>query len=354
MRKSFKKVLSLLLALLLAASVLLSLTGCSAQAEYRDYTFFEMDTYIVLRLARSAGAFGYLSDEYLDSVANECDRIIASCESYLSCHNDSQLSAINTEIAMMLNTDEKLLSAIATADRLSDITDGAFDYTLGALSTLWNVSGGGPVPGEDMIAEALLHTGRDKFEIDGSTVRKADKLAMIDLGGIGKGMATQTVLEYLSETDIEYAIVSLGGNIGVYGNKPEYGSYKIGVRDPDESTEVIGYWFISNGFVSVSGDYERFFEEGGKRYHHILDPKTGCPADSGIRSVAVHSSNGAAADALSTALFVMGYEKAMELYDSDVIDFEAIFVTVDGSVVTTPGVGDDFLFTSDNFTFTEK
>lgn len=354
MRKAITRIISFILMSVLVFSLAVSFTGCAEQAEYKDYTYFEMDTYIVLRFARSAGAFGYLSDEYLDSVADECDRIIAECDSYLSCHNDSQLSAINTEIALMLNTDERLLSAISTADKLTNITNGAFDYTIGTLTSLWNVTGGGPVPSDEAIEEALSHAGRDKFEIDGTTLRKVDKLAKIDLGGIGKGMATQSVLQYLETTDIEYALISLGGNIGVYGNKPEYGSYKIGVRDPDEEDKVLGYWFISNGFVSVSGDYERFFEENGKRYHHIIDPETGFPAESGLRSVAVHSSNGAAADALSTALFVMGYDKALDLYNSGTIDFEAIFVTVDGSVMTTPGVGDDFLFTSDNFTFIEK
>ena len=350
MKKTLKKILALLL---VAVFFILpfTLTGCGEKSEYLDFDYFEMDTYIKIRLARSAGPVGYLSDDYLRSVADECDAILQKLDTVLSCHNElSQLYSLNSDVGMMIGVDDDLITTLETADKLSSLTDGAFDYTLGSLTELWNVTGGGPVPTDEAIIEALSHTGTDKFTVSGSTISKSDNLAKIDLGGIGKGMATQILLEYLSTTDVKYGIVSLGGNIGVYGEKPEYGSYKIGVRDPDDQNAIIGYMYITSGFVSVSGDYERFFTENGKNYHHILDPQTGCPADSGVRSVAVHTSNGAAADALSTALFVLGVDRSLELYEKGTLKFEAIFVTSDGTIVTTPGITDDnFLITSDNY-----
>ena len=230
--------------------------------------------------------------------------------------------------------------------RLSSLTGGAFDYTLGNLTELWNITGGGPrgdstPPAQHEIDAALSHCGRDKIKITGDRISKLDVNVKIDFGGIGKGMAAQQLLEYLSTTDVEYGLVSIGGNIGVFGEKPEYGNYKIGIRDPIDTSGVIGYCYIGSGFVSVSGDYERYFESDGVRYHHILDPKTGYPAESGVHSVAVIASNGAAADALSTALFVMGVDKSLEFYSEGSLSFEAIFVTDSGEIVTTPGISED-------------
>lgn len=355
MKNNLKKVISLFLTVIMFI-VPFSMLGCEKeQPEYLDFDYFEMDTYIKIRLGRSAGGVGYLSDDYLRSVADECDKILQKLDLYLSSHNEkSQLYSLNSSIEMMIGVDSDLLSTLKTAEKLSAMTDGAYDYTLGPLTELWNINGGGPVPKEEDISEALSHTGRDKFVFDADNITKTDKKAKIDLGGIGKGMATQVILDYLATTDVTYGIVSLGGNIGVYGAKPEYNSYKIGVRDPDDANGVIGYMYVSSGFISVSGDYERYFEVDGKRYHHILDSTTGRPADSGVRSVAVHSSNGSAADALSTALFVLGVDKSLELYEKGELDFEAIFITNDGKIVTTPGITDsDFLLTSENYVYSK-
>ena len=350
MKNRIRKYVSLIIALFMLI-IPISMTSCSETPEYLDFDYFEMDTYIKIRLATSAGKLGYLDEDYLKSVADTCDKKLKELDKVLSCHNpSSQLYSLNSDVKLMLGVNDDLLTTLGTAEKLREMTGGAYDYTLGTLTELWNITGGGPVPSYDDIKEAKSHTGADKFVMNSSTVTKTDSLAKIDLGGIGKGMATQMLLEYLDTTDVEYGIVSLGGNIGVYGTKPEYGTYKIGVRDPDDPSGVIGYMFISSGFVSVSGDYERYFEENGVRYHHILDPETGSPANSGVRSVAVHSDNGASADALSTALFVLGPEKSMELYSEGSLKFEAIFTLDDGTIVTTPGITEDnFMLTSENY-----
>lgn len=339
--KTSSKTISLILS---AALLLFVFCGCTAaETEYRDFSYFAMDTYITFRLSRTADDGTVLADEYLSSVADQCAAILSDIDTAISAHNpSSDVYALNADINKMLSADDDLLALLDTADRVYDLTGGAFDYTLGALSDLWNVTGSGPVPSDDDISDALSHTGVDKFSISGSAIEKLDTSAKLDFGGIGKGVAAQKVLEYLNTTDVSYGLVSLGGNIGVYGEKPEFGDYKIGIRDPNDDAGVIGYLYLTSGFVSVSGDYERYFEENGVRYHHILDPRTGYPADSGVRSVAVHTSNGASADALSTALFILGVEESMKLYHEGVLDFEAVFVTDDGRVVATPGLVDRF------------
>lgn len=348
--KTIHKLTALVLLLTLCFSCFISCEKTD-DSEYRDYSFFAMDTYMTIRLARTDKNGGALTDDYLASVADGCADIISDVDLAVSAHNpNSDVYALNSDIDRMLDADELLLSLLDTADTIASLTNGAYDYTLGALTELWNVTGGGPVPSEDAIYEALSHTGTDKFSISGSVIAKNDALAKLDFGGIGKGAATQMLLEYLDTTDVSYGLVSLGGNIGVYGDKPEYGNYKIGIRDPDSADSVIGYLYLKNGFVSVSGDYERYFEENGVRYHHIIDPATGYPANSGIRSVAVHTPNGASSDALSTALFILGVEKAMALYADGTLDFEAVFVTDDGRIIPTPGLTDMFEMTSDNYT----
>lgn len=337
MKTSFR-ILSVILLLPLLLAVF---PGCAANddAEYRDFNYFAMDTYITFRFSRTADDGSLLADDYLAKAADACAAILADVDLAISAHNPaSDVYALNSDINKMLSAGDDLLALLDTADRIHSLTGGAFDYTLGALSDLWNITGGGPVPSDEAIAEALSHTGTDKFLISGSSIEKLDTSAKLDFGGIGKGVAAQKVLEYLDTTEIAYGLVSLGGNIGVFGEKPEYGNYKIGVRDPSDESGVIGYLYLTSGFVSVSGDYERYFEQDGVRYHHILDPETGYPADSGVRSVAVHTSNGASADALSTALFILGVDKSMALYDEGMLDFEAVFVTDDGRVVVTPGL----------------
>ncbi len=343
----------LLLAIGLTAALLL-FSGCAVGQNPSDYTdtyFFGMDTYITLRLANKTVDGEEIPEEEQKSAAEGCANILKEADRLFSAHNEkSELYALNQSVNVMMNADSELLALLDTVFALHDATDGAYDPTLGGLSDLWNVTGGGPVPSEEAIAAALSHTGCDKFTVSGTTITKSDMDTKLDLGGAGKGYAAGKLLHYLSQTKIPYGLVSLGGNIGVFGEKPDGEPYKIGIKDPNNTDGVIGYLSIKNGFLSVSGDYERFFYEGSKRYHHILDPKTGYPAESGLRSVACYASNGTTADALSTALFVMGVDRAMALYEEETLSFEAIFVTSDNRVLTTPGIADQFDLTNDRYT----
>ena len=319
-------------ALLLPLVLLLS--GCAREPEeYRDTVFFAMDTYITVRLARAD-----VTDEQLGEVSGECERIVRELESVLSAHDpDSELCALNHSGEEFTEISDTLEDVLTTAYDISERTNGAFDFTAGGLAELWNITGGGPVPEKKDIDAVLAHTGYDRITLDEkrNTVMRPDPDVRLDLGGIGKGAAADRLIRYLETTDIPYGLVSVGGTIGVFGDKPDGTPYKIGIRDPDDPGGVVGYFLIDEGFVAVSGDYERYFEKDGVRYHHIFDPSTGYPAGSGLRSTAVHSLNGAQADALSTALFVMGADASLDLYET-CGGFEAVLVS-DGGITQTAG-----------------
>ena len=325
-------------ALVLACVLLFS--GCMREPEeYRDSVFFAMDTYITVRLARTG-----VTEKQLDEAAAECERIVKNLEGVLSAHDpDSELYALNHSGAEFTEISDTLERVLLTAYAVSERTAGAYDFTMGGLAELWNVTDGGPVPAQHEINALLPHIGYDKITIDDrrNTVMRPDTKVRIDLGGIGKGAAADELVQYLETTDIPYGLVSVGGTIGVFGDKPDGTPYKIGVRDPDDPNGVLSYLHIDDGFVAVSGDYERYFEENGTRYHHIFDPYTGYPADSGLRETAVHCEDGATADALSTALFVMGADVALQFYETG--GFEAVLVSSDGSITATKGMRTDYV-----------
>ena len=176
--------------------------------------------------------------------------------------------------------------------------------------------------------------------ISNNVLTKSDSLIKIDLGGIGKGYASDALVEYLKEY-VNYGMVSFGSNVAVWGEKPDGTKYKIGIKNPLDTGTLIGYIDMSEGVLSVSGDYERYVEIKGQRYHHIIDPSTGYPTNNGIHSVSVICEKGIYADALSTAFMVMGVDKVLELYKSDQIDFEVLFVT-DSGIVMSDGMKEIF------------
>lgn len=336
-----KPKLSILFAALFALFALLC--SCTAQSqtegEYYDDVFFAMDTYVTVRLARVGQ-----TEDSLSAVRDECERIVAELEETLTSHSpNGEVYALNESGAETCTVSPTLAAVLSEAVELSELTDGAFDFTLGRLTELWNVTGGGPVPSVRDIEEALSHVGCESVTVtvvsgeDGGTVSRSDTNVSIDLGGVGKGAAADALIEYLSGTDVSHGLVSVGGTIGVFGEKPNGEPYLIGIRSPEDAGEVIGYLRVCDGFVSVSGDYERYFEEEGVRYHHILDRATGRPADSGLCETAVYAERGAVADALSTALFVMGRDRSLELYERGDIAFEAVLVSTDGAVTATDG-----------------
>ena len=310
----------------------LPLCGCGGE-KMAEHLFFAMDTVITLRLSPDA------DKARMAEIFAEVESITAEiAESLSRTHPQGDTCRFNASAEGVTDASEAFRVVTERAMEIAADTDGAFSPAMGTLTDLWNVNGGGPVPAEEAIAEALSHTDFRMITLAENGAVKTDSALRMDFGAIGKGYAAQKVLEYLRTTEIRYGLVSFGGNVGVFGEKPDGTPFKIGLTDPKDTSRTAGYLLAETGFVSVSGDYERYFDEGGIRYHHILDPKTGWPAQSGLSSVAVFSTDGALADALSTALFVMGEEKALAYYDAHAGEFEAVLITNEQKIILTAGL----------------
>lgn len=309
-------------------------SGCRS-AEYETATVYALDTVIEIKIPKS---------EKSASLVSECEAIIRELDAVCSAYNDSsELYRLNQSSGEECTVSASLSDILATARRLSEKTGGAYDYTVGALVSLWAISDAAvPLPSDSDISDALKLVGYGRTDFDqGCFV--TEEGVRIDLGGIAKGYLAELLVDRLTAAEVGHGVLSLGGNIAVFGEKPSGDSFRIGIKNPAGGT--FGSLTVNNSsgspahYVSVSGTYERYKTVDGVRYHHIIDTKTGRPVNNGLLSVAVISENGAEADALSTALFVMGYDRAMTMYDSGELAFEAVFVFEDGRVLCTSGAG---------------
>lgn len=305
--KSRKKTVLSVIAVLAAVSVLVSFFVYSQRKkEFDSYTknAVSMDTIISIKT-------------YGENTASLCQTsvdIIQQLDNTISRFDEgSYIYELNEKNSLVSNDVSNL---IALCNKVSLQSDGVFDVTVGAVSDLWNIGKVGErIPEEAEIKKALETVGYGKLTVTRGAVA-SKKGQTVDLGAVGKGYACDLVYEYLSQSDIEGAAVSVGGSILVYGKCNAAGDkWRVAVKHPREENEFLGTVLLENGFVSTSGDYERYFEKDGKRYHHILDATTGYPAESDLISVSVICKNGALSDALSTACFILGKEKAEKLLE---------------------------------------
>ena len=233
---------------------------------------------------------------------------------------------------------------VAEALRLWDTTDGAFDITVYPLMELWGfTSQNFRVPAEDELERMLRTVGSDGLEYDAETGSVTLGRALgIDLGGIAKGYTSGRLMEVFEEYGLRAGLVSLGGNVQCCGTKPDGSAWRFGIQDPFEpnSGKFLGILSITDGAVITSGAYERFFEEDGETYHHILDPATGYPANHGLVSVTIVSPDGMLADGLSTSVYILGLEKATEYWREYGENFDMILMTEGGEVYVTEPIAD--------------
>ena len=320
---------------LLIISTLCVSVGCTKTARYEQTYIYAMDTVISIKIAASKDNKAYFQ---------ACEAIISEIENRFSRTLDSsEVSIFNSSDTGLDSASEEFADLISQAITLSEKTNGAFDITIEPLVSLWNITADNPVlPSDTAIKQALTFVGTHYITMIDQRVNKSLSAVCIDLGGIAKGYALGKVVAYLSEQGVPYGTVSFGGNVGVIGQKPDQSKWKIGIKDPLHTDEQIGSVEIETGYIAVSGDYERCFEVDGKRYHHIIDPSTGYPADTGLHSAAVIAEDPVWADALSTALFVMGPDKAMQFYENAPIPFDAVLVSDEG-ILCTAGIKDRFL-----------
>ena len=234
-------------------------------------------------------------------------------------------------------------------------SSGAFDPTLGRVSQLWNLERDNPyIPSKSELTELLLETGWEKISLSDGEVFLKDSV-QIDLGAVGKGIGCDEARKMLEEADADAAVVSVGGSILTYGKKPDGKPWKIGIANPrnEDGESYLGSLTIDGTCsISTSGDYEKYVIEDGVRYHHILDPKTGYPAESGLISVTIVCEKGWLSDGLSTACFVLGYEDSLPLLET--YQAEAVFVTEDKEVIVTDGLKDMFTLTDSSYEQVEE
>ena len=330
---------------LLAAGLLagtLAACGGPATQEMESAQAFAMDTVMVL----TAG--GGETGTALQTAQGELYRLDRELS---RTREDSAVSRLNSAPAGTAeDVGEELYDLIAQALTFSAATDGAFDITLAPVSSAWGFTEDAyRVPGQEELDALLTHVGADHVHLEGGTSVSLDQGTQIDLGAIAKGYASDVVASIYQENGVAHGTVYLGGNTWVCGGNPEGDPWRIGVQDPARAEEAEAYTGIlrmTDGFAVTSGGYQRYFEEDGVTYHHIIDPATGRPAESSLTSVTVVADgtvgNGTMCDALSTALFVMGEERALDFWRSGAYDFDLILVTEDGRLLVTDGIADQF------------
>lgn len=332
-------IITVLCALLIAGVLIYDAVGRTTAAVRSDTAMATVVT---------AKVWGRSADQTAQAVL---ERIHTLDDAFLSAHNaTSDIARINASAGSGVKVDNYTADLIAQLIQISDQTGGAFDPTIGALVNLWDI--GGPnerIPSSDEIESARDTVGWSQIQVNGDTVQ-IGKGQSLDIGAAGKGAACDEVRAILDEKQAESAVISVGGSILLYGENPDGGDWPVGIRDPRGSAnEQFGILTVgANQCVSTSGDYERYFEQDGVRYCHILDPRTGYPADSGLISVTIVSPSGLLSDALSTACFVLGYEQSLLLLEQ-FENTQAVFVTEDREVYLTPGLAGAFTLTAEGY-----
>lgn len=269
----------------------------------------------------------------------------------------SELIAVNKAAGINpVIVSEDTYEVIATAKKAAEESAGAFDITVYPVVALWGIgTDQARVPSESEIAAQLKYVGYNDLILDPdeqSVFLKRTGMGL-DLGGIAKGYAADRISKMLKSMGVESGIINLGGNILAMGSKADGSAWKIGIQNPmSDRGEYIGIAEVVNQTVVTSGIYERYFEMDGKRYHHIMDTKTGYPADNELAGVSILATSSIDADALSTTCFVLGTEKALEFLKNKP-DIDALFITKDKKIRMTPGFKKVFKLTDTSFSVVE-
>ena len=327
----------------------LLLTGCGGPAD--PDTAQESIQVLAMDTAMLITTYG----ERSPAAAYACEDVIRDLEAKLSrTLENSEVFRLNAA-GTLEDLEAELRTILSQAGYYCQETGGAFDVTVAPVVSAWGFAGGDEyrVPSQEELDRLLELVDGSAVKVNGQTVALGPGQS-IDLGAIAKGCAADRILEVLQEYEVPRANISLGGNVLAWGDRPDGTPWRVGIQDParvGEPNAFAGVLELTDAFAVTSGGYQRYFEQGGKTYHHIIDPATGHPADSGLRSVTVTAPaarkddwNGTMCDAFSTALFVMGEEKALEFWRERGAGgtFDLVLVTEDGRVVVTEGLADRF------------
>ena len=394
-----------ILSIIIAGCMLLSMTACSSDkgnmklaseqttADTSTSTTSPQEyskTDFVMSTVLSEKIYG--TKDVTQDIKEELDKLE---KNQLSWRKDSSVvSKINADAQKGIKTklDSDMTSWVEDSLELAKRSNGAFDPTIGRLTRLWNIEGDNPkVPSKQEIKNTLEDTGYTKIHLEkvefqntANTKKNVDKdikdntaknketsedtsqntntnesvssiyigdKCTLDLGAVGKGIACDVVQDYLKkQKEASGAVIAVGGSILLYGSKADGSDWNVAVQNPrGQDGEAMGVLSLSGTTnVSTSGDYEKYFMQDGKRYHHILDPSTGYPADSGLISVTIVSDSGLLSDGLSTACFVLGKEKGEKLLET--YGAEGVFIDQNKKVTVTKGLKDKFTILNEEYT----
>ncbi|MFP4566456.1 MAG: FAD:protein FMN transferase [Spirochaetaceae bacterium] len=327
---------------------LVLLAGCSNTPEEPDTrTELILGTTVTIRIYEGATEAAF--ERAFDRVQEIEERMSTNTTDY----STTELIEVNRAAGERpVAVSEDTFYVVRRALEYSRMTDGAFDVSIEPLVDLWGIGTEyAAVPSEEEIAErtAKVDYRNVRLDADEQTIYLPEEGMGLDVGGIAKGFAAEEVARILREEGIEHALLDFGGNIITIGTKPDGSRWRIGIQNPlEQRGEFLG--IVEDGAMTVvtAGDYERYFEEDGVRYHHIIDSRTGYPARSGLSSVTIVAEDSTEADTLATAVYVMGVERGAELIES-LDDTEAAFVTKEHSVYMTSGMPDRFDVTNEAF-----
>lgn len=324
----------------LLAAYIIMLTGCAgledpAAGEKHQSQVFAMDTVMLLT------AYGPNGPEALAAA----EEVIYSLEADLDPENTSgSVYAMNAGAGSYVPVTAECMEVMLTAMEQYEATGGAVDPGLYPIIRAW-----GFTLGAYRVPEAWELSGLLGDKYTGGILADEAACAVyipagmeISLGAVGKGYTAQKALEAMEAAGVESAILSLGGNVQTLGEqKPNGDSWQVAVTDPHDTGSYVGILSVGEAAVVTSGGYQRYFEQDGVTYIHIIDPATGRPVDNDLLSVTVVTQDGGVADCLSTALFVMGCEGALEYY-RNTGGFELVLITEDNEVIVTPGLREAF------------
>lgn len=393
-----------ILSIIMAGCLLLSMTACSSDKGNMKPAFEQTTadasietsspqeyskTDFVMSTVLSEKIYG--TKDVTQDIKEELDKLEKDQLSWREDH--SVVSKINADAQKGIKTklDSDMTSWVEDSLELAKRSNGAFDPTIGRLTRLWNIEGDNPkVPSKQEIKNTLEDTGYTKIHLEkvesqntANTKKNVDKdikdntaknketsedtskntntnesvssiyigdKCTLDLGAVGKGIACDVVQDYLKkQKEVSGAVIAVGGSILLYGSKADGSDWNVAVQNPrGQDGEAMGVLSLSGTTnVSTSGDYEKYFMQDGKRYHHILDPSTGYPADSGLISVTIVSDSGLLSDGLSTACFVLGKEKGQKLLET--CGAEGIFIDQNKKVTVTKGLKDKFTILNEEY-----
>ena len=393
-----------ILSIIMAGCLILSMTACSSDKGNMKPAFEQTTadasietsspqeyskTDFVMSTVLSEKIYG--TKDVTQDIKEELDKLEKDQLSWREDH--SVVSKINADAQKGIKTklDSDMTSWVEDSLELAKRSNGAFDPTIGRLTRLWNIEGDNPkVPSKQEIKNTLEDTGYTKIHLEkvesqntANTKKNVDKdikdntaknkeisedtsqntntnesvssiyigdKCTLDLGAVGKGIACDVVQDYLKkQKEVGGAVIAVGGSILLYGSKADGSDWNVAVQNPrGQDGEAMGVLSLSGTTnVSTSGDYEKYFMQDGKRYHHILDPSTGYPADSGLISVTIVSDSGLLSDGLSTACFVLGKEKGEKLLET--YGAEGVFIDQNKKVTVTKGLKDKFTILNEEY-----